>query len=274
MKPAPFEYVAVDSVEAAVAAKAEHGDEARFLAGGQSLVPAMNFRMAAPSVLIDINPIAALDYVRHDGSALRIGALARYRTLQRSEVVARHQPMLSEALPHVAHPQIRNRGTLAGNLSHADPASELPAVTLALGGRMLARSAKGERWIEAQDFFQAPLTTALEHEEMLVEIELPDLPAGAGTCFLEVARRQGDYAILGIAAVVVPGGETRLAFCSAGDTPILMTFAQGPSPDDIAAMVQRDLDPPPNIHATGAYRRHLAGVLTRRALRTATERAA
>jgi carbon-monoxide dehydrogenase medium subunit len=274
LKPAPFAYVPVDTIEAALQAKREHGDEARFLAGGQSLVPAMNFRMAEPAFLIDINPVASLDYIRHDGTALCIGALARYRTLQRSGLAARHQPLLTEALPHVAHPQIRNRGTLAGNLAHADPASELPAVALALRGRMLARSAGGERWIEAADFFQAPLMTALEPEEMLAEIQLPDLPASAGTCFLEIARRRGDYALLGVAAVVVPGVEIRLAFCSAGDTPILRTFEPDLPVDEIARTVQQDLDPPGNIHATSDYRRHLAGVLTRRALQTAMKRTA
>ena len=274
MKPASFEYVAVDTLEAALEMKRQRGDEARFLAGGQSLVPAMNFRMAEPAALIDINPIAALDYVRHEGAALRIGALARYRTLERSELVQRHQPLLREAVPHVAHPQIRNRGTLAGNLSHADPASELPAVVLALGARMLACSAGGERWIEAGDFFQGPLTTALRPEEMLVEVALPDLPQGAGTCFLEVARRRGDYALMGVAAVVVANGETRLAFCSAGDTPLLLTFAPDLPVDKVAHGVESELDPPSNIHATAAYRRHLAGVLARRALRTAHERAA
>jgi carbon-monoxide dehydrogenase medium subunit len=234
----------------------------------------MNFRMAEPAVLIDINPVASLDYVRHVGTGLCIGALARYRTLQRSDIVARHQPLLTEALPHVAHPQIRNCGTLAGNLAHADPASELPAVVLALCGRMLARSTHGERWIDAVDFFQAPLMTALGPEEMVVEIQLPDLPASAGTCFLEVARRRGDYAVLGVAAVVVPAVEIRLAFCSAGDTPVLRTFDPDLSVDEIARMVQQDLDPPSNIHATSEYRRHLAKVLTRRALQTAIGRAA
>jgi len=167
LKPAPFAYVPVDTIEAALQAKREHGDEARFLAGGQSLVPAMKVRMAEPAVLIDINPVASLDYVRRDGTALCIGALARYRTLQRSDIVARQQPLLTEALPHVAHPQIRNRGTLAGNLAHADPASELPAVVVALGGRMPARSTACGRLIEAADFFQAPLMTALGAQERL-----------------------------------------------------------------------------------------------------------
>jgi carbon-monoxide dehydrogenase medium subunit len=274
VKPAAFEYVPVETIEAALQAKSEHGEQARFLAGGQSLVPAMNFRMAEPAVLIDLNPIAGLDYIRHDGSALRIGALARYRALQRSDLVARHQPMMAQALPHVAHPQIRNRGTLAGNLAHADPASEMPAVVLALGGRLLARSVRGERWIAAQDFFQGVLVTALEPDELLAEIEVPDLPPGARTCFLEVARRQGDYALLGVAAAAAPGAAVRLAFCSAGDTPVLLTFPDHASPDEVARMVQRDLDPPGNLHATGAYRRHLAGVLARRALQTIASPAA
>lgn len=287
MKPAPFRYVAAESLAAALALKAEHGDEARFLAGGQSLIPAMNFRMAQPAVLIDLNPLADLDYVRHERQALRIGALTRYRTLQRSELVARHQRLLEEALPNVAHPQIRNRGTLGGNLAHADPASELPAVMVALGARLRAQSAGGERWIAAKDFFVGALTTALKTDEMLVEIELPDLPPRTGTSFLEVARRKGDYAMMGVAAIVSldPRGvcvDARLAYCSAGETPILATAAgktlvgRGASDADIdeaAASARNEVHPLGSVHATADYQRHLAQVLTRRALRAARQRA-
>lgn len=289
MKPAPFRYVAAESLGQALVAKSAGGDEAHFLAGGQSLVPAMNFRLARPSMLIDVNPLRELDFVRlaPDGS-LRIGALARHRTLERDPLVARHAPLVAEAVRHVAHPQIRNRGTLGGNLAHADPASELPAAMLALGARFRARSARGERWIEAAAFFRGPLATALGPEEMLVEVALPELPSRSGSCFLEVARRRGDYALVGVAAVVTLGEKgtctaAALALCNAGATPL-------GAPKAAAALVGRrvgerelaaaaaavgaEIDPPENVHASAAFRRHLAAVLTRRALGTAAERAA
>jgi carbon-monoxide dehydrogenase medium subunit len=254
-----------------LAAKAEYGPEARFLAGGQSLIPAMNFRLAQPGVLIDINGLAELDYVRADG-ALRIGALTRTRTLERSALVAERQPLLAEAVPHVAHPQIRNRGTLGGNLAHADPASELPAVVLALDARLHLKSRKGHRWIEARDFFVGALTTALRDDEMLVEVELPPPPPRTGTCFLEVARRRGDYAMTGVAAVVTLGKGARFALCNAGDTPVRVTLDEAQL-EEAEAHVQREIDPPGSVHATKAFQRHLAGVLTRRALQTALQRA-
>jgi carbon-monoxide dehydrogenase medium subunit len=286
MKPAPFRYVAAESLAAALALKAEHGDDARFLAGGQSLVPAMNFRLAQPAVVVDINPLAELDFVRAAGGALRIGALTRNRTLERDALVGERQPLVREAVPHVAHPQIRNRGTLGGNLAHADPASELPAVLLALEARVRAQSARGERWIAAREFFRGVFTTALRPDELLAEVELPPLPPGAGTCFVEVARRRGDYAMLGVAAVVALGDgdrctHARLAYCNAGDTPVSAAAAQalvgGPVDAgrirEVAAAIQRELDPPGNVHASKAFQRHLAGVLTRRALQTAVNRA-
>jgi aerobic carbon-monoxide dehydrogenase medium subunit len=267
VKPAPFKYLAADSLAAALAAKAEHGAAARFLAGGQSLIPAMNFRLAQPAVLIDINGLAELDYVRADG-ALRIGALTRTRTLERSTLVAERHPLLSEAVPHVAHPQIRNRGTFGGNLAHADPASEMPAVVLALGGRFRLKSRKAERWVEAHDFFVAALTTALSDDEMLVEVELPALPPRTGTCFMEVARRRGDYAMMGVAAVVT-GKKARVALCNAGATPVLIEVTQM---QHAAEQVQNAIDPPGNVHASKAFQRHLAGVLAQRALKTALQR--
>jgi CO/xanthine dehydrogenase FAD-binding subunit len=269
MKPPPFKYIAADSLDAALAAKAQHGAEARFLAGGQSLIPAMNFRLAQPAVLIDINALAELDYVRENG-ALRIGALTRMRTLERSALIGQRQGLLAEAVPHIAHPQIRNRGTLGGNLAHADPASELPAVMLALSARFHLRSSKGRRSIDAQGFFTGALTTALHDEEMLVEVELPSLPLRTGTCFMEVARRRGDYALMGVAAAVTQN-EARLAFCNAGATPVRVTLDKAQL-DDPAAHIQKAIDPPGNVHASKAFQRHLAGVLARRAVRTALER--
>jgi carbon-monoxide dehydrogenase medium subunit len=275
VKPAPFRYVAAESLEHALAAKAGAGEDAKFLAGGQSLVPAMNFRLAQPAALIDLNGLADLDDVRAEGGALRIGALARHRRIERDPLVARHAPLLAEAAPHVAHPQIRNRGTFCGNLAHADPASEFPAVVLALGARMRARSTRGERWIGASDFFRGVFTTALAPDEMLVEVELPPAPARTGACFLEVARRRGDYALVGVAAVVTLGAEgkvasARVALCNAGATPVLVAVDDL---DGAPEQVRKAIDPPENVHATGAFRRHLAGVLTRRALAAALERA-
>jgi carbon-monoxide dehydrogenase medium subunit len=260
MKPPRFKYIAADSLDAALAAKARYGSEARFLAGGQSLIPAMNLRLAQPAVLIDINGLAELDYAREDG-ALRIGALRRLRALERIA-------LLAEAVRHVAHPQIRNRGTLGGNLAHADPASELPAVILALNARLHLRSSQGARSMDGQRFFTGALTTALRDDEMLAEIELPSLPPRTGTAFLEVARRRGDYALMGVFALVM-GKEARLAFCNAGAAPVLIELDQT---QDVAAQVEAGIDPPGSVHASKAFQRHLAGVLARRALQLALSR--
>jgi len=289
MKPAAFDYRAAETLEQALALKQQQGDEARWLAGGQSLLPAMNLRLARPAMLIDINPLAELDRLGETASgALSIGALTRYRTLERDAEVARLQPLLHEALGHVAHPQIRNRGTLCGNLAHADPASELPAVMLALDARLQARSAAGARWIAAAEFFRDIFTTALAPDELLEAVELPPLAPRTGTCFLEVARRRGDFAMMGVAAIVslAPDGRcaaASLAYCNAGATPRrapLAALALVGQPVDAAqigaaaALAQQAIDPPGSVHASAAFQRHLAGVLTRRALHTAAARAA
>ena len=287
MKPAPFKYIAAQSVDEAVALKAEHGPDAWFLAGGQSLVPALNFRLAQPAVLIDINPVAACDGIVLQDGHLRIGALTRYRTLERDPLIAVHAPLIAQALPSIAHPQIRNRGTIGGNLSHADPASELPAVMLALNARMRLRSATGERWVDARAFFVGALATALEADEMLVEIEIPATRPGTGTAFLEISRRRGDFAIMGIAATLTLApdgtcGGARLAYCGAGDGPVLAIeaaadlFGSHLHDSDIAAAATRamlEVDPLGSIHASPDYQRHLARVLTTRALKLTRERA-
>ncbi len=289
MKPAPFEWHAPATLDAALALKAAHGEEARFLAGGQSLVPAMNFRVAQPAVLVDLNRVAGLDSIlaSADGS-LRIGAMVRNARLEADATARATHPILAEALAEVAHPQIRNRGTIGGNLSHADPASEMPAVMLALGARFVLRSARGVREVEAAAFFVAPLTTALEPDEMLAEILLPALPPRTGSAFLEVARRRGDYAMMGCAAVVTLDAAgrcaaARLAFCSAGPTPVLAPRAAdalvGSAVDEAAiaaaaAMAKEEVDPMGSVQASPAYQRHLAGVLAARALRLAKARAA
>src|ERR1700686_3247034 len=233
MKPAPFKYIIAHSLDKALAAKFEYGDEARFLAGGQSLVPTMNFRLTQPALLIDINPLAELAGVR-TGAAdrLRIGALTRYRSLERDPATERKLPLIHEALPHIAHPQIRNRGTIGGNLAHADPASELPAIALALRARFRVQAAKRERWVHASEFFVSALTTDLGPDEMLVEIELPLAKPRTGSCFMEIARRRGDFAIAGVAAMVTLGDsdectDLRLAFCGVGETPVDASAAAG-----------------------------------------------
>jgi CO/xanthine dehydrogenase FAD-binding subunit len=287
MKPAPFRYIAARSIEEALAAKAEHGEDARFLAGGQSLVPAMNFRLVQPAVLIDLNPLAELAGIERADGAVRIGAMTRYRALERDPIVLRDLPLISEALPEIAHPQIRNRGTIGGNLANADPASELPAIVRALGGRLHARSAVSERTIKAADFFVGALTTVLAADEMLTAIELPVLPPRSGTAFLEMSRRRGDCALAGVAAVVMLDADeiclnARLAYCGLGDRPIHAgTAAQSligqrlseAAFAEAARLAQSAVDPQGSVHASKDYQRHLAGVLTRRALKTATERA-
>jgi len=288
MKPAPFLYFRPATVEEAVALLAEHGDEAKPLAGGQSLIPAMNFRLARPGALVDLNWIAELSYVRSQRDGLVIGAMTRQRTVERSEEARRVAPLVSEAMPFVAHPQIRNRGTVGGSIAHADPAAELPAVMLALEARFRARSHAGERSIPAGEFFKGALETALGPDELLVEIALSRRPPRSGHAFMEVARRHGDYALVGVAAVVTldPGGRcgaARIALVSVGDGPVLATRAAallvGAEPTAAAiraaadAAARQDIDPPADIHASAAYRRHLTAVLTRRALARAFERA-
>ncbi len=288
MKPAPFKYVAARNLAEALALKAEYGDEARFLAGGQSLVPTMNFRLTQPAVLIDINPVDECAGVREANNGhVKIGALTRYRVLERDSATARDLPLIAEALPHIAHPQIRNRGTIGGNLAHADPASELPAIVTALGGRLRAQSQSSERWIAAADFFVGALTTALEADEMLTEIELPVAAPKSGSCFLEVSRRRGDFALIGVACTVQLDEdgeceEARIALCNAGETPIFAEEAaqsllgriiDADAIDQAAALVQSGIDPGGSIHASKDFQKHLAGVLTKRTLTAANERA-
>jgi carbon-monoxide dehydrogenase medium subunit len=288
MKPAPFDYFRPATMEEALALLDEHGGDAKPLAGGQSLIPAMNFRLARPAVLVDLNRIAELAYVRAAPGGVAIGAMTRQRAVERNDDVARAAPLLAEAMPSIAHPQIRNRGTMGGSIAHADPSAELPAVMLALDAQFRAQSATGERSIAAGEFFKGMLETALAPGELLVEIAVPPLPASSGTAFLEMARRHGDYALVGVAVVVTldPRGrciEAKLSLLSVGDGPVLATEAgkilagQSPSEELMRAAgdaaATRDVDPPSDIHASAAYRRQLVAVLTRRALARAFERA-
>jgi len=288
MKPAPFAYHRPATLDEALALLAEHGGEAKPLAGGQSLIPAMNFRLARPAVLVDLNRVAELGYVRAGRDGLQIGAMTRQRAVERSEAVRSAAPLLAEAMPFIAHPQIRNRGTVGGSLAHADPAAELPAVMLALEARFRARGPQGERWIPAGEFFTGILETALGPDELLLEVAVPKSPARTGYAFAELARRRGDYALVGVAARVTLDRRgrcqaARITLFSVGDGPVLATAAaamldgQEPSPEAMRAAAdaaaQRDIDPPSDIHASAAYRRRLAAVLTRRALQRAVERA-
>jgi CO/xanthine dehydrogenase FAD-binding subunit len=287
MKPASFAYLRPGSVDEAVALLAEHGGDVKPLAGGQSLIPAMNFRLARPQALVDLNGLAELAYIRSGPEHVAIGAMTRQRVIERSDLARREAPLVAEALPFVAHPQIRNRGTVGGSLAHADPAAELPAVMLALEARFRARSVKGERTIPVAEFFTGILETALGPDELLVEVAVPRPPSHSGHAFLEVSRRHGDYALAGVAVVVTLDSRSRcktarIALCSVGDGPVLATDAaqalagEVPTPAAIeasAAAAARQIDPPSDVHATGAYRRHLAAVLTRRALTLAHERA-
>lgn len=289
MKPAPFEYQAPTSLEAALDLLARHGGDAKVLAGGQSLIPVMNFRLAQPALLIDLNRIPGLDFLRHgaDGG-LEIGAMTRQRRLERDPLVAEVAPLLAEAIPWVAHPQIRNRGTFGGSIAHADPAAELPAIAVALRARFRLRKAGGDRQVEAKDFFAGLFTTLLEPDELLVEAAIPSLPPRTGWSFMEVARRHGDYAQVGIAALVTLGEdgkcrEARLVYLSVGDAPVEAKAAAGLlvgtdlGPEAVAAAADKasrdEMDPRGDIHATLEFKRHLARVLTGRALRLAAERA-
>jgi carbon-monoxide dehydrogenase medium subunit len=289
MKPAPFDYEAPESLDAALHLLARHGGEAKVLAGGQSLIPVMNFRLAQPALLIDLNRLAELDHLRPtDDGGLSIGAMTRQRRLEREAVVAARAPLLAEAIPFIAHPQIRNRGTVGGSLAHADPAGELPALAVALDARFRLRNAVGERWVAARDFFEGLFATALAPDELLVEVVIPPAPPRSGWAFAEVARRHGDYAQVGVAARVTldeAGGcrEARLVYLSVGDVPVeaygaaallaggeLAEAAIEAAADEAS---QREMEPTGDIHATAAFKRHLARVLTRRVLRTAVARA-
>ena len=288
MKPAPFEYLAPESLDAALDLLARSGGDAKLLAGGQSLIPVMNFRLAQPSLLVDLNRLRDLDYLKEEGGGLRIGAMTRQRKLERDPLVPRLAPLLREAIPFIAHPQIRNRGTIGGSLAHADPAAELPAVSVALDARFRLQSTRGERWVEARDFFSGLFSTVLEPDEMLVEVALPPPPPRTGWVFTEVARRHGDYAQVGIAARVSldESGrcrDARLVYLSVGDGPVdakeaaRMLAGSDLSEDAIASAADKasreEMDPTGDIHASADFKRHLARVLTGRALRLAVSRA-
>ena len=286
MKPAAFEYEMVDTVEAALAALARGGDEAKVIAGGQSLVPMLNFRLLRPSLLVDINRIGALSFLEMLPDAIRVGALTRHRTLETDPAVARDLPVLSAAMRHVAHLAIRNRGTLGGSLSHADPAAELPMLALLLDGVLTIAGPDGTRQVPAAEFFLGTMYTALAEDELLTAVTFPKLPPGTGWDVQEVARRAGDFALVALAATLTVGDgaitEARIALMGVGETPVRATEAEAvltghAMSEDLAAeageLVRRAIEPQSDLHASGDYRRHLAGVLSRRALANAWARA-
>jgi aerobic carbon-monoxide dehydrogenase medium subunit len=286
MKPPRFDYLLPRSLDEALGMLSQHGEEAKVLAGGQSLVPLLSFRLVRPTYVVDLNDIPGLDGIRIDGTRLAIGAMTRQRAVETSALVRERCPLLAEAMPQIGHVQIRNRGTIGGSLAHADPAGELPAVVAALDGELVLRSRRGERRLTPQQFFVAYLTTAAEPDELLVEARVPVTAARTGTAFMEVSRRHGDFALVGVAATLTLD-ETgvctacAIAITGVGPTPVVAREAAGalvgvkPAADalaDVARRVSSALAPDSDLHASSDYRKHLAGVLTRRALTRAVER--
>lgn len=276
MKPAPFEYLAPENVDDALALLDRHGENAKVLAGGQSLVPVLNFRLGRYDYLIDINRIGALSYIRAEGDWLLIGALTRQRTIEASELVARAAPLLSEVTRHIAHLPIRTRGTIGGSLSHADPAAEDPATMLALDAEFELESRSGRRWLKANEFFLGPMSTALQPNELLTGIRIPACKPNQSFAFEEVSRRRGDFAIIGVAAAVTWDGkkiaQARIAACGLEGGAVRLTCAEQTldgeeaSPDVLARAAQvaaQSVAAQDDLHATADYRRHLVEQLVR-----------
>lgn len=280
MKPPPFDYAAPASADEALSLLADDPEDTKVLAGGQSLVPLLNFRLARPARLVDLNGVGELSYLRRSDGVLRIGAMTRQSTLERSAIVAARWPLLHQAIRLVAHPQVRNRGTVGGSAAHADPSAELPVALTALDARFHVRSADATRVVDARDFFLQPLMSAVEPGEMLVEVEVPPLDPGAGTAFVEFARRHGDFALGGAAVIIEREDDGRcrraaIALLSAGPTPLRATEAEAAlagavvdedTAAEAAAVAVRDLRPTGDLHGGTEYRRGLIETLIRRAL--------
>ena len=269
MIPAPFDYKRASSAAEAISIVSQHGDDAKFLAGGHSLLPLMKLRLAQPSVLVDIARVNDLSYIRDAGDHIAIGALTRHTELERSSLLQQHVPLLSHAASHVGDPQVRHRGTLGGSIAHADPASDLPATTLALGATYVAQGPNGTREIAASDFYKGFLESALAADEMLTEVRVPKMD-GAGWSFQKFNRRAQDWAIVGVAAWR-KGANAGVALVNMGSTPILASsvnqaIAQGASVEDAARLASSEAEPQDDMNASADYRRHLASVLVRRAL--------
>lgn len=274
MIPAAFDYKRAGSADEAVSLLTQYGDEAKLLAGGHSLLPLMKLRLATPTMLIDVGRLTDLSYIRDGGDHVAIGALTRHRDVEVSDLLKAEVPLLAHAASYVGDPQVRHRGTLGGTLAHADPASDLPAVVLALGGTLVAKGPNGERTISASDFFQGFLETALQPDEMLTEVRIPKTGAN-GWSFQKFNRRAQDWAIVGVAAVRSgTGNEAGIALVNMGSVPIRATaveaaLASGASAADAAKSAAEGLDPPGDLNASPEYRTHLAQVLVRRALEEA-----
>ncbi len=273
MIPAPFDYVRAESAEEAISLVAQHGDEAKFIAGGHSLLPMMKLRLAQPSVLIDIGRLTDLSYIRDEGGHIAIGAMTRHMDVETSDLLKEHVPLLAHAAGHVGDPQVRHRGTLGGTIAHADPASDLPATTLALGATYVAQGPNGTREIAAGDFYQTFFESALEPDEILTEVRVPKMN-GAGWNFQKFNRRAQDWAIVGVAAWR-NGDQAGVGLVNMGATPVLATsvaaaIAGGASVADAAEQAAADADPQADLNASVEYRQHLARVLTRRALDAAS----
>ncbi len=279
MKPPPFTYHAASTAREAVALLDDLGGEGRVLAGGQSLIPLMNFRLAQPAHLVDINPVTELDYIRADDGTLSIGARTRQATLERSREAARRAPLLVEAVRLVGHPPIRHRGTVGGSLAHADPAAELPAVVLAMDGELVVMSARKQRTVSAADFFTGPFTTALGPNELLAEIRVRAWPARTGHAFLEFSRTHGNFAVVGVGVLVHLDGKrvdrAAIALCGVAGTPVRARRAEErllgsePTPEVVEAaaeVAEGDLRPASDLHGTAAYRRKVARACIRRGL--------
>jgi CO/xanthine dehydrogenase FAD-binding subunit len=285
VKPAPFEYRVARGVEDALRVLAAAGGDAKILAGGQSLLPMMNFRLVTPTVLLDINRIAGLEAMTAHADRLTLGALVRHRVTATDPAVAARFPVLAHAMTHVAHHTIRNRGTFVGSLCHADPAAEIPMLAVLLNAGIDIASARGRRRLEARDFFLGPLSTSLEADEMVIGVDLPNLPPGTGWGFAEFARRRGDFALAAACACLRRqdgrARDVRIAVTGVGGTPLRMTDAErvleetgmAALPDAIA-VIRGAVEPNTDPHASADYRRHLVGVLAARALTAAWNRAA
>lgn len=287
MKPPRFEYIAPKALDDALEVLASHGDRAKILAGGQSLIPLLNFRLAHPELVVDINRIPELGYIRERDGGLAIGALTRQHAVERSETVRGRAPLLAEATGFIGHAPIRHRGTVAGSLAHGDPASELPAVMVALEAHLTLARGTARRTVPADGFFRAPLATALAPGELILEIVVPAAPPRTGSAFVEMARRAGDFALVGVAALITLDGSgrcsrARIALCGAGPTPIRARGAEealvGEAPsaavlDEAARRAAAATAPPSDVHGSADFRRKLARHFTRRAVAVAAERA-
>lgn len=279
MKPAPFGYARAATLDDVFSLLAEHGDDAKIIAGGQSLMATLNMRLSEPEILIDINRIDGLAGIEDTGDTIRIGAMTRHVDVEESDLVATHAPMIAAAMEHIAHPAIRNRGTFGGSIAFADPAAELPACAVALEATMHVAGKGGTRDIAATDFFKGLYETALGEGEILTAVSVPKIAAGWKSGFMELARRHGDYAIMGLCAHLqfdgAKFGDTRLIFFNAGDRPVsapqTAALLNGQSWSDelsekLSASLKEELDPPDDLNADGPMRKHLAGVLVKRTL--------